>query len=120
MCAELFDIPVVLVSLLDSHRQWFKSRANFSVTETGRPESFCAWTLLPLDPKVLLVPDARKDPRFSENPLVVGEPNIRFYAGAPLLVDGFKLGTLCLIDFEPHPEGWFDSHKLKQRGRVRV
>lgn len=114
MCAELFNIPVVLVSLLDSHRQWFKSRANFSVTETGRPESFCAWTLLPLDPKVLLVPDARKDPRFSENPLVVGEPHIRFYAGAPLLVDGFKLGTLCLIDFEPHPEGWFDSHKLQQ------
>ena len=114
MCSEIFNIPVVLVSLLDSHRQWFKSRANFSVTETGRPESFCAWTLLPQDPKVLLVTDARKDPRFSENPLVVGEPHIRFYAGAPLLVDGYKLGTLCLIDFEPHPDGWFDSHKVHQ------
>lgn len=103
-CTEVFQIPVCLISLVDRDRQWFKSRANFSATQTGRRESFCGWTLLLRKPKVLLVNDAEKDPRFKRNPLVTGGPLIRFYAGTPLIVNGIKLGTLCLIDYKARPE----------------
>lgn len=90
---------MVLVTLIDRNRQWFKSRLNFDVKQTGRAESFAAWTLLPKKPKVLLVKNAETDPRFRENPLVVGQPRIRFYAGTPLVVDGHRVGSLCLVDF---------------------
>ena len=115
MCAEMFDVPVALVSLVDERRQWFKARVNFDETQTGRAESFCAWTALCIERKVLVVRDATVDEKFKDNPLVTGDPGVRFYAGAPLVVDDVVLGALCLIDFEPHEdEGFFDEDAARR------
>ena len=98
--ARLFRVPIVLITLVDANRQWFKSHCGLDFRETPRDHSFCAHALMTAG--VLVIPDARKDPRFRDNPLVTGEPGIRFYAGAPLAGPrGSKLGTLCLIDRKP-------------------
>ena len=101
--ARVFDAPIVLVSLVDANRQWFKSCYGLSATQTGRDESFCAHAILTSEP--LVIEDATTDPRFSDNPLVAGEPGIRFYAGAPLVSPGGKrTGTFCVIDVKARPE----------------
>ena len=100
MCKRLFGVPIALVSLVDENRQWFKSCDGLSVSETPRDISFCGHAILGTD--IFVVPDAAEDERFSDNPLVVDEPNIRFYAGCPLRSqNGHKLGTLCIIDRIP-------------------
>ena len=100
LVARHFNVAMVLVSLIDEARQWFKSRVGIEITETPRETAFCAHTILGTRP--LVVCDAACDPRFRDNPFVVGAPHIRFYAGAPLInADGFRLGTLCLIDDKP-------------------
>ena len=100
LAAVLCDVPVALVSFVDSDRQWFKASVGFAVCQTSRDLAFCDHAIRRDEP--LIVPDARLDPRFAENPLVMGPPQIRFYAGVPLLTfDGFALGTLCVIDFQP-------------------
>lgn len=97
IAAALFDVPIVLVSLVDRERQWFKSRRGLDVSETARDAAFCAHAILSDD--VLQVQDALADDRFADNPLVTGEPRVRFYAGAPLtLKNGIHAGTLCVID----------------------
>ncbi len=100
MAARIFDVPIVLVSLVHKDRQFFKARVGLNVCETGRDVSFCTYAIMA--PDVFVVPDAQQDPRFSSNGLVVGEPYIRFYAGAPLLTaEGHGIGSLCLIDTKP-------------------
>jgi len=97
IAAELFDVPVALVSLIDRDRQWFKSNHGLEVAETPRDSAFCAHTIL--DREVLQVADTLQDARFADNPFVTGDPRVRFYAGAPLAAaDGSLVGTLCLID----------------------
>lgn len=98
--ANEFKVPICLISLIDSERQWFKARVGLEACETARDISFCGHALA--SSELLLVPDARLDARFQDNPLVLGAPHIRFYAGAPLACrDGLVIGTLCLIDTVP-------------------
>lgn len=99
LCRSIFHVPVALVSLIDEERQWFKSIQGLDVCETSRDVAFCNYTILA--DQIFEVLDATIDPRFSNNPLVTGDPFIRYYAGAPLVYDGIRLGSLCLIDFVP-------------------
>ena len=96
-----FNVPICLVSLVDTNRQWFKSCYGLTATETSRDSAFCAHAIMPGAPEVLEVCDTHQDVRFLNNPLVIGPPHIRYYAGAPLAMGERKLGTFCVIDTKP-------------------
>src|SRR5690606_36190604 len=107
---ELFEVDSVLVSLVDRDRQWFKARIGLEPAETPRDLSFCGHAVAARSP--LVVEDALQDPRFADNPLVVGPPFVRFYAGQPLFHNDQAIGTLCLLHGQPRG--------LSDKGRARL
>lgn len=101
--AAVADAPVGLVSLVDRDRQWFKAKVGTDIAETPIEAAICVHTLAAGGE--LIIPDLTADPRTVANPLVTGDPHVRFYAGVPIVVDGQAIGTICVLDFAPRPEG---------------
>ena len=101
LASHICETPIALISLVDEDRQWFKSRRGIELKETPRELSFCAHAIV--EPGPLVIPDTLEDHRFAFHPLVLDPPNVRFYAGSPLRVAaGHAIGTICVIDQEPH------------------
>ena len=119
LAAYVCDVPIALISLVDEDRQWFKSRVGLDAAQTPRDVSFCAHALG--QDSLLIVPDAIQDPRFRRNPLVTGDTNLRFYAGAPLNTpDGHSLGTLCVVDHKPRTLTAAQQDALKALGSMVI
>lgn len=117
LAKRALNVPIALISLVDEERQWFKARDGLSVEETPRSLAFCDHAIRRRS--VMVVEDARQDPRFSTNPLVTGEPRIRFYAGAPLITsDGHALGTVCVIDRVPRQFDTEDRETLSDLAAI--
>ena len=112
LTAELLDVPIVLLSLVDEAREWFKSAIGTEITEIKREHGFCAHAILIDSAEPMLVPDTLLDPRFATHPFVLAGPKLRFYAGAPLITAaGYKIGMLCLHDTKPRPN--FGTHEKR-------
>ena len=117
LAKQVFSTNIALVSIVDADRQWFKSRQGLDAEETHRDISFCGHAIL--DDKIMVVNDAGNDERFCDNPLVCGDPNIRFYAGYPLAApDGSRVGTLCIIDDKPKKLDDEQLQLLRELGRM--
>jgi diguanylate cyclase (GGDEF)-like protein len=112
-----FKVPIALVAFMDSERNFFKATGGLAVSESPRSLSFCGYTIL--GDEALVINDARRDPRFAENPLVAGELNLCFYAGAPLIVsNGQRIGTLCLLDTKPRQFTEDNVHDLQDMASI--
>lgn len=119
LAARWFDVPISLIALLDSERQWLKAAVGLDRRETDREIAFCAHHIY--DYRLFVVEDTTEDPRFRHNPLVTGPPGIRFYAGAPLVTPtGYVLGALCLIDTEPRSAEAMDLGSLRDLAAIVV
>ena len=115
--ASFFRVQIAVVSLIDVNRQWFKSICGLDAIETPRDISFCGHTILQND--IMVIEDTLLDPRFEDNPLVIGGPKIRFYAGAPLTAsNGCNVGTLCLIDPQPRTMSDIELEMLADMAKV--
>jgi two-component system, NtrC family, sensor kinase len=113
LASFICQTPMALVTLIDRHRQWFKSRVGFDSAESPRNESICAHAIMKPD-RVLEVPDASKDRRFAEMPAIAGGPRVRFYAGAPLVgARGHAVGTICVMDRQPRTLSDDQRHALR-------
>jgi len=100
LAAFICDVPMAVISLVDSERQWFKSKLGTTMVQTRREDAFCAYAIL--DTKVMVIENALEDERFAQNPMVLNDPKIRFYAGAPVLTpEGHALGVVCALDRKP-------------------
>ncbi|MBN8821031.1 MULTISPECIES: GAF domain-containing protein [unclassified Spirosoma] len=120
LASEICQTPISLISLVDDERQWFKSNLGLNTRETPREFSFCAHSILNPS-EVFIVPDSRQDERFSDNPLVTGDPHVVFYAGVPLVNnEGFPLGSLCVIDNAPKQLNDSQLNALKALGKQVV
>ncbi|WP_080060033.1 GAF domain-containing protein [Spirosoma aerolatum] len=120
LASEICQTPIALISLVDDERQWFKSNHGLDTRETPRAFSFCAHSILNPS-EVFIVPDSRQDERFSDNPLVTGDPHVVFYAGVPLVNnEGFPLGSLCVIDNAPKQLNESQLNALKALGKQVV
>lgn len=115
--ASQFKVPIALVSLVDTERQWFKSCVGLAPGEGPREESFCGHAIL--EPGIFEIFDARTDARFVDNPAVTGDPWVRFYAGCPLVMhNGESVGTLCLVDRRPKRLTAWEREHLRVLGRM--
>lgn len=116
LAAFICNVPIALISLVDSNRQWFKSKVGLNVNETSRDVSFCSHTIV--NDTMMVINDTLCDPQFVDNPLVTCAPGIRFYAGAPLITpQGYAIGTLCVIDRQPGELS--DAQKTMLEGLAR-
>lgn len=119
LAAHICKTPMAMLSLVDDHRQWFKSSVGVQVREMPRDVSFCAHAIEQRE--LFIISDTLQDTRFRENPLVTGDPHIRFYAGAPLLTeDEYALGTLCVVDREPRELDADQTEALLSLGRLAL
>jgi GAF domain-containing protein len=117
--SELCGTPIALLTMLDQDRQWFKAKVGVDISEMPREMAFCAHAILSTD--MTVVPDATKDARFAQNPVVTGGPKVRFYAGTPLITpEGHALGTLCVIDVAPRELQPHQAKGLQALGRIAV
>ncbi len=113
LAAFLYDVPIAYIAMVDADRQWFKARCGLTTDQTGREVSFCGYAIL--GDEAMVVPDATRDERFADNPLVVGDPKIRFYVGQPLRGPrGYKVGTLCIADVRPRDVSPRELETLKR------
>ncbi|MFN6528164.1 sensor domain-containing diguanylate cyclase [Nostoc sp. ChiSLP03a] len=120
IAAYICKTPIALISLVDSDRQWFKSKLGIECSEIPRHGSFCSYTILQPE-EILVVPNALKDDRFNNNPLVKGNRKIRFYAGVPLITpDGLPIGTLCVMDTIPHHLSYQQLDALRRLSRQAI
>jgi GAF domain-containing protein len=119
LAAHICQVPMAMLSLVDDHRQWFKSSLGVQIRETPKEVSICAHAIQQND--LFIVPDTLQDARFRDNPLVTGEPHIRFYAGTPLINDdGFALGTLCVLDRQPRQLDSGQKEAINALGRLAL
>ncbi|MBP7658355.1 MAG: GAF domain-containing protein, partial [Pseudoxanthomonas sp.] len=117
IAAGICGVPMAAVTLIDRDRQWFKAQVGIEHPDPSRESSFCAHAILAPE-RTMVVPDATRDTRFADNPLVTAENGIRFYAGAPLLTrDGFALGALCVVDDQPRDLAPFQCEALEALSR---
>ncbi|MBL0066053.1 MAG: GAF domain-containing protein [Bacteroidetes bacterium] len=112
LASQICDTPIAMISLIDENRQWFKSRVGFNAEEFSRSQSFCQYSIL--GDELFIVPNAKNDERFANNPMVSGKPHLCFYAGAPLIdPNGFKLGALCVLDKREKELSDFQKNAMK-------
>ena len=117
LASRIFNVPIAYIALVDADRQWFKAKCGLTTDETGREISFCGHTILSNEPTI--IPDTTKDERFADNPLVLNDPNVRFYAGLPLAgPNGFNVGTLCIADTVAWPEDRLDIETFRRMGEL--